>query len=61
MDLTTCSVYLVAGSAGAATGFCLGSRRPGRRAARVARRRATMRDWPGRVRGERAGGPDGPR
>ncbi len=63
MDLTTCSVYVMAGSAGGAvTGFCLGRRRRARRAVRPSRRRTTMRDWPGRVRRQWDGdGPEAPR
>jgi hypothetical protein len=53
MDLTTCAVCVLAGSAGGAvSGMCAGrraGRRPGRRAASGPGRR-TMRSWPGRRR-----------
>ncbi|TQM42959.1 hypothetical protein [Pseudonocardia cypriaca] len=57
MDLTTCSVWAVAGSAGGAIGgYCVGRRRgrppaAGRHAGMRRRRRArggpAMRSWPG--------------
>jgi hypothetical protein len=60
MDLTTCSVCVVAGSAGGAvTGFYAGGRRRGRRSAGTPRRLRTMKVWPGRTR-EEGVEPDGP-
>ena len=60
MALTTCSMCVLAGSAGGVVaGFCLGRRRRGRRAARPSRGRATMRAWPGRTQRD-ADGDDAP-
>ncbi|MCH6165903.1 hypothetical protein [Pseudonocardia alaniniphila] len=52
MDLTTCSVCVIAGSAGGAvSGYYAagrrGVRRPGRRAATRSTHGRTMRSWPG--------------
>jgi hypothetical protein len=61
MDLTTCSVCVVAGSAGGAvTGFYVSRKRRGRRSARGSSRLRTMRAWPGRTQEEEPH-PDGPK
>lgn len=61
MDLTTCAVCVVAGSAGGVvTGYCAGRRRrrgPRRGAGRV---RGTGRAWPGRHRAAGRGEGPGP-
>lgn len=53
MDLTTCSAWALAGSAGGvAAGFCMGTGRGAgnRRGTRRGGGGRTMRAWPGRVR-----------
>lgn len=62
MDLTTCSVCVLAGSAGGAvTGFYASrQRRRGRRAAGRRGQGRTGRSWPGSTPAPREDGTDGP-